>query len=140
MRLPGQVFKGHTVQLGPGGGRSWSLWKRTACVHTQAGMRARVCGTVPVCKCRRVCVHTRAGSPHLTPSEVRDPSTPEALICARGEAPTPTRVPVDPGGWRHEAAPISHPDRSRGRDRGEGVTSGGQVTAAGWCGLGPHLC
>lgn len=85
-------------------------------------------------------MHTRAGSPHLTLGEVRDPSTGKALICARSEAPTPTRVPADPGGWRHEAAPISHPDGSRGRDRGEGVTSGGQVTAAGWRGLGPHLC
>ena len=85
-------------------------------------------------------MHTRAGSPHLTLSEVCDPSTRKALICAHGEAPTPTQVLVDPGGWRCEAAPISHPDRSHGRDRGEGVTSGGQVTAAGCRGLGTHLC
>ena len=67
------------------GGRSWSLWKRTACVRTQAGTRARARYTVQVCTCRGVCVQTRAGSPHLTLSEVRDPSTRKALICAHGE-------------------------------------------------------
>ena len=47
------------------------------------------------------------------------------------------RVPVDPGGWRHEAAPSSHPSGGRGKDRGDGVTSGGQSHSSGVAWPGP---
>lgn len=71
-----------------------------------------------------------------TLTEVCDPC-PQCSDLCQWERLQHTWRPADPGGCRHEAAPISHPDAGHGGDHCEGVTSGWHVTAGVWHDLGP---